>query len=147
MASEPQHLVASFPAETWAILTALIAGLAMLVGVLYRRLNKDIAQQSTQQEKLDDNLNERIDTLSEEFHRQCDKVTGDLNGIGREVSKVNMQIAQFSTTSVFQSQEIDKLQGVLKDINLRLARIEVEHLHCMKLHTSILSNGGHNHRS
>jgi len=133
VADNPIPLAQAHPAETWAALGVLATGIVALLGVLYRRVNKDIQQ-------LDDSLED----LSDDLDDQVSNLHKDLNGIGREINKVQQTIAQFSTSSVFTAQDIEKLLEEVKQLNNRLMTIEIEHKHCMKLHDNLIGhpNGG-----
>lgn len=119
------------PVETWAALGALLTALTLVVGVLYQRINTDIK-----------GVEQSVKDLEDDVFTEINQIKRDLNEIGGRLSVIGQQIAQFATSATFSNEELDRLEADIKDLNRRLLTIEIEHLHCMKLHSNGLINHG-----
>jgi septal ring factor EnvC (AmiA/AmiB activator) len=146
MADQVIPLAQAHPTEMWATLGIMGAGLVGLIGVLYKRINTDIDGAYDDQTQLRDDFESTHEKTIIYTSDQIEKLKTDINGIGRELSRIGQQAAQFATASTFTNEEMDRLEADIKDLNKRLMTIEVEHKHCLNLHGNLLQNN-HQHRN
>lgn len=119
--AEPISVAVQHPAETWAALGVLGAGLIALVSVLYNRINKDISD-------LWDSLNEHKD----KDQVQCDTVKRDLSGIGNKVAQTKESLAQFATHNGFINNEIATIEARVDKLEEDFIELKTEHRMCFE---------------
>lgn len=144
-----EQLAAAHPAETWQAIGGSAVMIMGLIGVLYRRLNKDIDDGEKRQDQFDtrmdsamkeqESLSTHVGTLVKQVEEIFKKLTtgaesfSNLNGDIREIkAKIEAMIKDAEQSSSHRKEEIKELKEELRKLQGVLDSVQKE---CIKQHS------------
>lgn len=106
------EVASQHPIETWQALTAALAGVVALVGVLYNRLNKDVDEGEKKQEECQKQVDSRINSIAI-----------SVEGIGTNLSATMQDVEEIFRKLTTGAESFSNLRADLRELETRIEGI------------------------
>lgn len=131
------EVASQHPIETWQALTAALAGVVALVGVLYNRLNKDIGECDKRQEETQKQTDSRINATAISIEGIGTNLSVTMQDVEEIFRKLTAGAESFSTLRADLREIETRIEGIMRELEQKAGAHQEATAELRRLYTEI----------